>query len=63
MTTYQVRDGLNENFSSVRTFAGSTRFGSNKKNFIDQNWHLDRATHQPGPGAYTQFSDFSGANV
>jgi len=35
VTAYQVRDGLNENFSSVRTFAGSTRFGSNKKNFID----------------------------
>ena len=56
-----MKDGLNENFSSVRTYAGSTRFGSNKKNFIDQQWHLDRAKHQPGPGAYVQFSDFSGA--
>ena len=49
-TTYSVKDALNENFSSVRTFQGSTRFGSNKKNFIDNQWHLDRAKNQPGPG-------------
>ena len=42
-TTYNVKDGLNENFSSVRSFAGSTKFGTNKKNFQDQLWHLDRA--------------------
>ena len=59
-TTYQVKDEINMNFSSVRTFAGSTRFGTNKKNFIDDNWHLDRAKHQPAPGAYTAFSDFGG---
>ena len=34
-TTYQVKDALNENFSSVRTFAGSTKFGTNKKNYQD----------------------------
>lgn len=60
-TTYQVKDALNENFNSQRTFMGSTRFGSNKKNFIDTNWHLERSKAQPGPGAYTAFSDFSGA--
>ena len=32
-TTYQVKDGLNEDFSSVRTFAGSTKFGTNTKNY------------------------------
>lgn len=60
-TTYHVKDALNENFSSVRTFAGSTRFGTNKKTFIDDQWHLDRAKGQPAPGAYSQFSDFGGA--
>ena len=60
-TTYSVQDGINQNFSSVRTYAGHTRFGSNKKTFIDQQWHLDRAQHQPGPGNYTNFSDFGGA--
>ena len=59
-TTYHVKDGLNENFSSVRQFAGSTRFGSNSKNFIDNNWNLGAAKTQPGPGAYGQFSDFGG---
>jgi len=34
-TKYEVRDGLNMNFSSVRQFAGSTKFGSNTKNFMD----------------------------
>ena len=62
-TTYKVKDAINENFNSQRTYMGSTRFGSNKKNFIDQNWHLDRAKNQPGPTAYAAFSDFSGANV
>ena len=52
-TTYSVQDGLNQNFSSVRTYAGHTRFGSNKKTFIDQQWHLDRAKNQPGPGNYS----------
>ena len=59
-TTYSVKDGLNQNFSSVRNFAGSTRFGTNKKNYIDTTWHLDRAQNQPGPGAYSYFSDFEG---
>ena len=61
VTTYSVKDGLNQNFSSVRNFAGSTKFGTNTKNFIDNNWHLDRAKNQPGPDAYTKFSDFAGA--
>ena len=43
VTKYSVRDGMNENFSSVRNYAGHTKFGTNKKTFIDQNWHLDRA--------------------
>ena len=59
-TTYQVKDGLNENFNSTRTFAGSTRFYTNKKNFIDDQWHLKRGENQPGPGNYTNFSDFGG---
>jgi len=56
-----VKNGLNENFSSVHTFAGSTRFGTNTKNFIDHQWYLDRAKNSPGPGAYSYFSDFEGA--
>ena len=59
-TTYSVKDGLNENFSSVRTYAGATRFGSNKKTFIDQNWYLNKAKVEPGPGSYARFSDFDG---
>ena len=59
-TTYQVKDAINENFSSVRTFAGSTKFGTNKKTFVDDQWGLDRAKVQPAPGAYSQFSDFGG---
>lgn len=35
-TRYNVKDGLNENYSSVRMNMGSTRFGTNTKNFIDQ---------------------------
>lgn len=60
-TTYNVKDAINENFNSQRTYMGSTRFGSNKKNFIDTQWHLDRSKGQPGPGQYTAFSDFTGA--
>jgi len=51
-TTYQVRDGLNENFNSTRTNVGSTRFYTNKRNFIDDQWHLARGENQPGPGNY-----------
>ena len=61
-TTYNVKDGMNMNFSSVRTYVGSTKIGTNKKNFIDQQWHLDRAANQPGPGSYARFSDFGGIN-
>ncbi len=60
-TTYQVLDGLNQNYSSVRVNAGSTRFGSNKKNFIDTQWHLAKGKAEPGPGQYSWFSDFEGA--
>ena len=49
-TTYHVLDGLNQNYSSVRHNAGSTRFGSNQKNFIDTQWHLGKAKVEPGPG-------------
>ena len=52
VTKYSVKDGLNENFSSVRSYAGHTKFGTNKKTFIDQNWHLDRAKNQPAPTSY-----------
>jgi len=48
------------NYSSVRHNMGSTRFGTNTKNFIDDNWQLDRGTNQPGPGNYQRFSDFGG---
>ena len=60
-TTYAVKDGLNMNFSSVRHNAGSTRFGSNTKNYIDQTWHLKKGATEPGPGQYSWFSDFEGA--
>lgn len=60
-TKYDVKDGLNQNFNSTRTNMGCTRFGSNRKTFIDQNWHLDSSRNQPGPGQYAAFSDFSGA--
>ena len=59
-TTYQVKDAINENFSSVRKYQGHTKIGTNTKTYIDQQWHLDRAKHQPAPGAYSQFSDFGG---
>lgn len=59
-TRYNVKDGLNENFNSTRHNMGSTRFGTNTKSFIDQQWHLDRAKNQPAPGNYAPFSDFSG---
>ena len=60
VTTYSVKDEINMNFSSVRHNQGSTRFGTNTKNFIDHNWYLDRAQNQPGPGNYARFSDFGG---
>ena len=59
-TTYSVKDGLNMNFNSQRTNMGLTKFGTNTKTFIDQQWYLDRATNQPGPGNYARFSDFGG---
>ena len=60
-TTYEIKDAINQNFNSVRKFAGATKIGTNKKTYIDQLWHLDRAQNQPAPGSYTQFSDFGGA--
>ena len=58
---YNVKNSLNENFNSTHQQAQQTVFGSNTKTFIDQNWRLDAAKNQPGPGAYTAFSDFGGA--
>ena len=57
---YHVKDGINQNFSSTHSFAGSTVFGSNKKTFIDRDWKLNEAKGKPGPGAYSTFSDFGG---
>ena len=62
VTTYQVRDEINQNFNSVRTYVGATKIGTNKKNFMDDKWYLDRAANQPGPGSYARFSDFGGIN-
>ena len=60
MTTYSVKDGLNMNFNSQRTNVGLTKFGTSTKNFMDDNWYLDRAINQPAPGTYQRFSDFAG---
>ena len=39
---YHVKNNLNENYNSRHTFVGQTKFGSNTKNYIDQNWRLDQ---------------------
>lgn len=59
-TKYHVKNSLNENFNSVHSYAGHTKIGSNKRNFIDEQWGLVKSKHEPGPGYYQTFSDFSG---
>lgn len=59
-TKYAVKDAINENFNSTRQYAGHTRIGKNTRSFMDDNWYLRKAKIEPGPGAYSTFSDFSG---
>jgi hypothetical protein len=40
---------------------GSTKFGSEMQNSLERKWRLETSKHQPGPGAYVAFSEFSGA--
>lgn len=59
-TKYQVKNSLNENFNSQHNFMGAARIGTNKRNYIDEQWALTTSKIAPGPGYYTTFSDFSG---
>ena len=59
-TKYQVKNSLNENFNSQHNYMGSTRIGTNKRNYIDEQWNLTGSKIAPGPGYYSTFSDFSG---
>ncbi len=59
-TKYHVKNSLNQNFNSMHSFAGSTKIGNNKRNYIDETWGLGNQKCSPGPGYYATFSDFSG---
>ena len=57
---YDPRNNFNQNVKSQFKYRGSTRFGQDRRTFIDQMWMpTDRAT-TPAPGAYESFSDFAG---
>ena len=59
-TKYSVKNSLNENFNSLHGYAGHTKIGGNKRNYIDEQWDLGNQKASPGPGYYATFSDFSG---
>jgi hypothetical protein len=57
---YDTKQNLNQNFNSVYKYMGSTRFGREPQNTLEQRWLLEKEKKQPGPGAYRTFSEFGG---
>ncbi len=59
---YAPKDGLNNNFSSVRHYVGATIIGKHKISFMDSEWKNGNTVKEkaqgPGPGHYARFSDF-----
>jgi len=61
---YAPKDELNNNYSSVRAFAGATIMGKHNITFMDSEWKngatVKEKAQGPGPGHYARFSDFKG---
>ena len=51
-TDYTPKSNLNENIKSQFKFPGSTKFGSETRTFVDQNWDPKEKTGLPAPNSY-----------
>jgi hypothetical protein len=57
---YAPKNNLNENHSSTMNYVGHTRFGSDKRTFMDVLWNPKEQAKQPAANSYHHFSDFGG---
>jgi hypothetical protein len=55
---YHPLNNLNQNYNSTFIKAQMTKIGNDKSSIIDQHFKLK--VKNPGPGAYSAFSEFSG---
>lgn len=57
---YSPKESINQNFNSTHKYMGATKFGANRRTFVEESWALRDKEVSPGPGSYKRFSDFTG---